>query len=210
MEHLELTEVVSTFGSTSIITAAATKYFEYHPNHTFGADPSSNDYWSIDADGSVWTPLAAISPRVESELFWAHGSFYEICWHTGEVEAVFREGHLIYSGHDEVDSIWNLALSVLEYDSPAELSADIEAAYRLGCNPLPVLRRRLESLPIVIQFGIADSGSGYYAKPRSATLVVELDGETGQVNLSMYDYYADNTAWYDIKRHKDVKVKDIL
>jgi hypothetical protein len=209
MEHFELTEVVSTFGFTSIITAAATKYFEYHPSHSFGAVSNSDEYWSIDTEGSIWTPPGAVSPRIESELFFAHGNFYEIAWNDGDVEAVFKDGQLIFSGHNEVDSIWNLALSVLEYDSPAELATDIEAAYRLGCNPLPTLRQRLKMLPLVVQFGIADSGSGYYAKPRSATLVVELDNK-GQVNLILYDYYADNTAWYDIRRYEDVKVKDIL
>jgi hypothetical protein len=210
MKHFELKEIAETFGVDSPITAAATRYFEYHPSHTFGTAPESEDYWCTDSGGSVWTPPAAISPRIESELFSIHDSFYEVCWNNGEVESVFKDGKLIFSGHDEMDSVWNSLLTVLEYDSPAALSADIEAAYRLGCNPLPVLRKRLESLPIVIQFGIMGSGSGYFAKPRSATLVVELDGETGQANLSMYDYYADNTAWYDIKRHKDVKVKDIL
>jgi hypothetical protein len=177
MKHFELTEIVETFGVDSPITAAATRYFKLHPTRSFGVAPESEDYWCTDSDGSVWTPLAAISPRVESELFWAHGSFYEICWNDGDVEAVFRDGQLIFSGHDEVSHPINWLASRIRTDT---LIQDIEAAYRLGLNPLPEIRRIL-GIYTIVNFGIT-GGVHFSADEHRDTLVFYFNDDSGSVS----------------------------
>jgi hypothetical protein len=91
----------------------------------------------------------------------------------------------------------------LGYESLEAITPDIEACYRLGVNPLPTLRQQLKHLPVQVVFGIMNSGGGYVAEKRSATLVVYLDNETGDVSLDLIDWYADSEACWVIRRNKD-------
>lgn len=208
MTHPELIELTEKYGPHNIVTLAAEDYFAYHPTHSFC--PTGDNGWWVDFNGSVWTPTTSKNPVAESELFYAHDSFYEVCWNGGDVEAVFRDGALVFDGVAEVDAIQHQICTVMGCDSFFDLAADLAACYRIGCNPLPTLRQRLKHLPLIVQFGIMYADGGYYAEARSATLVVRLDDKAGDVGLELIDYYADDKAWYDIQRHEDVKVKDIL
>ncbi|MBW2345627.1 MAG: hypothetical protein JRF53_16830 [Deltaproteobacteria bacterium] len=93
------------------------------------------------------------------------------------------------------------------FSGQADLCATLEAAYRLGLNPLPKVRGILKGLPLTVAF--AYEGNVHFdASPRDAVFAVFLDSDAGTVRTELFCSYFDKgrDCWMEVQENEDVRI----
>ena len=106
------------------------------------------------------------------------GRCLETRWVGGEIEAVFIDGKLVFDGGETTPQ--TRLLDEIKSDSLLSIFEDVEAAYRLGLNPLPRLRD-IMGPEVIVRF---DGGS-----PRTQRGLIAPEDKT-LLSIVLDDQYA--------------------